>query len=136
MAEDLLVRSTTHVVVDAGLRDAFHQIERGGRTAQAFEVWRDDYLDQVAVAWVLACVFVRFMEDNHLIDECWLAGEGDAAAWPRIRTNFSSGNTRTTPTGSISSTSSRKSARFPPPRICSPRGRRRSGRWLPAAMRQ
>ena len=21
------------------------------------------------------CVFVRFMEDNHLIDECWLAGE-------------------------------------------------------------
>ena len=44
---------------------------------QAFEVWREDYLDQVAVAWVLACVFVRFMEDNHLIDECWLAGEGD-----------------------------------------------------------
>jgi hypothetical protein len=29
------------------------------------------------VAWVLACVFVRFMEDNHLIDECWLAGAGD-----------------------------------------------------------
>ena len=26
------------------------------------------------MAWVLACVFVRFMEDNHLIDECWLAG--------------------------------------------------------------
>ncbi len=63
--------------IDAGLRDAFHQIERGGRTAQAFEVWREDYLDQVAVAWVLACVFVRFMEDNHLIDECWLAGEGE-----------------------------------------------------------
>ena len=46
-------------------------------SAQAFEEWRDDYLDQVAVAWVLACVFVRFMEDNDLIDECWLAGEGD-----------------------------------------------------------
>jgi hypothetical protein len=29
------------------------------------------------VAWVLACVFLRFMEDNDLIDECWLAGEGD-----------------------------------------------------------
>ena len=63
--------------IDAGLREAFHQIEKGGRTAQAFEVWREDYLDQVAVAWVLACVFVRFMEDNHLIDECWLAGEGE-----------------------------------------------------------
>ncbi len=77
LAEDLLVRSTSDATIDAGLRDAFHQIERGGRTAQAFEVWRDDYLDQVAVAWVLACVFVRFMEDNGLIDECWLAGEGE-----------------------------------------------------------
>ncbi len=77
LAEDLLARSTSDAKIDAGLREAFHQIEKGGRTAQAFEVWREDYLDQVAVAWVLACVFVRFMEDNHLIDECWLAGEGD-----------------------------------------------------------
>lgn len=76
VAEDLLDRSTENSEIDAGLRKAFSQIEKGGRTAQAFEVWRDDFLDQVAVAWVLACVFVRFMEDNHLIDECWLAGEG------------------------------------------------------------
>src|ERR1700724_682430 len=75
LAEDLLARSTSDANIDVGLREAFHQIEPGGRTAQAFEVWREDYLDQVAVAWVLACVFVRFMEDNHLIDECWLAGE-------------------------------------------------------------
>lgn len=77
LAEDLLARSTETADIDAGLRQAFQQIEKGGRTAQAFEVWRTDYLDQVAVAWVLACVFVRFMEDNHLIDECWLAGEGE-----------------------------------------------------------
>jgi hypothetical protein len=75
-AEDLLARSIADSAIDAGLRDAFQKIEEGGRTAQAFETWRDDYLDQVAVAWVLACVFVRFMEDNELIDECWLAGEG------------------------------------------------------------
>jgi hypothetical protein len=74
--EDLLARSTGDNQIDAGLRQAFQQIEKGGRTAQAFEVWREDYLDQVAVAWVLACVFVRFLEDNHLIDQCWLAGEG------------------------------------------------------------
>lgn len=77
LADDLLVRSTESAEIDAGLREAYGQIEKGGRTAQAFEVWRDDYLDQVAVAWVLACVFVRFMEDNQLIDECWLAGEGE-----------------------------------------------------------
>jgi hypothetical protein len=73
--EDLLARAQQDDKIDAGLREAFGQVEKGGRTAQAFEVWREDYLDQVAVAWVLACVFVRFMEDNHLIDECWLAGE-------------------------------------------------------------
>jgi hypothetical protein len=77
LAEDLLARSTENAEIDAGLRQAFQQIEKGGRTAQAFEVWREDYLDQVAVGWVLACVFVRFMEDNHLIDECLLAGEKD-----------------------------------------------------------
>src|SRR3984885_6719885 len=77
LAEDLLARAAENADIDAGRREAFQQIERGGRTAQAFEVWREDYLDQVAVAWVLACVFVRFMEDNHLIDECWLAGVGD-----------------------------------------------------------
>ena len=77
LSEDLLARSTATAEIDAGLREAYTQIEKGGRTADAFEVWREDYLDQVAVAWVLGCVFVRFMEDNHLIDECWLAGEGD-----------------------------------------------------------
>jgi|694.fasta_scaffold79988_2 hypothetical protein len=82
LSEDLLARSTAKndpysAKVDSGLREAYAQIEKGGRTADAFEVWREDYLDQVAVAWVLACVFVRFMEDNQLIDECWLAGEGE-----------------------------------------------------------
>jgi hypothetical protein len=75
LVQDLLVRSAGDAKIDDGLREAFHQIEKGGRTAQAFEVWREDYLDQVAVAWVLACVFVRFLEDNQLIDECWLASE-------------------------------------------------------------
>ncbi len=76
LTEDFLARCTSDATINAGLKEAFEQIEKGGRTAQAYEVWREDYLDQVAVAWVLACVFVRFMEDNHLIDECWLAGEG------------------------------------------------------------
>jgi hypothetical protein len=76
LTEDFLARCIGGATINAGLKEAFEQIEKGGRTAQAYEVWREDYLDQVAVAWVLACVFVRFMEDNHLIDECWLAGEG------------------------------------------------------------
>jgi hypothetical protein len=77
LSEDLLARVNTNPEINAGLNDAFKQIKKGGRTGQAYEVWLEDYLDQVAVAWVLACVFIRFMEDNELIGECWLAGEGD-----------------------------------------------------------
>ena len=74
---DLLERSCEVSEVEAGLRAAHRAIAGGGRTAQAFEEWRDDYLEQVAVAWVLACVFVRYMEDNDLIAETYLAGTGD-----------------------------------------------------------
>ncbi|MFO0954691.1 MAG: BREX-2 system adenine-specific DNA-methyltransferase PglX [Isosphaeraceae bacterium] len=72
---DLLERIREHPEIDARVKaDAYTPVEAGGRTAQAYEVWRDDYLEQVAVAWVLACVFVRYMEDNDLIAETYLAG--------------------------------------------------------------
>ena len=72
---DLNDRLREHPEIDAKLRaDAYTPVEQGGRTAQAYEVWRDDYLEQVAVAWVLACVFVRYMEDNDLIVGTYLAG--------------------------------------------------------------
>jgi hypothetical protein len=71
----LLERLRENPELDAKLRaDAYTPIEKGGRTAQAYEVWREDYLEQVAVAWVLACVFVRYLEDNALIAETYLAG--------------------------------------------------------------
>ena len=44
------------------------------RTGRTFEDWLDDRLTQVAVGWILACVFVRFGEDNGLIDEARIAG--------------------------------------------------------------
>ncbi|HST50352.1 BREX-2 system adenine-specific DNA-methyltransferase PglX [Jatrophihabitans sp.] len=47
-----------------------------GRTAAAWESWRDERITQVAVAWVLATVFVRFCEDNDLVHGLWLAGTG------------------------------------------------------------
>lgn len=50
---------------------------QAGRTGEAFEVWRDGMLTQAAVAWLLGCVFVRFMEDNGLVDEALLSGPGE-----------------------------------------------------------
>ncbi|HXH13504.1 MAG TPA: hypothetical protein VNP04_27490, partial [Alphaproteobacteria bacterium] len=48
-----------------------------GRTAEAFEVWREGILTQAAAAWLLGCVFVRFMEDNGLVEEALLSGPGE-----------------------------------------------------------
>jgi hypothetical protein len=49
-----------------------------GRTADPFTTWLDLHLDQVASSWVLATVFVRFLEDNQLVSPPRLAGPGDA----------------------------------------------------------
>jgi hypothetical protein len=35
---------------------------------------------QAAVSWVLACVFVRWLEDHRLIEECSIAGDGERRA--------------------------------------------------------
>jgi hypothetical protein len=45
-----------------------------GRTAEALETWAEAQFTQSAVAWVLACVFVRFCEDNDLLDAPLIAG--------------------------------------------------------------
>jgi Domain of unknown function (DUF7008)/Eco57I restriction-modification methylase len=47
------------------------------RTAQNFEDWRSDFITQVAAAWVLSCVFARFLEDNGLVDPPKLSGPGE-----------------------------------------------------------
>jgi hypothetical protein len=49
-----------------------------GRTADPFTTWLDLHLDQVASSWVLATVFVRFLEDNQLVSPARLSGPGDA----------------------------------------------------------
>jgi hypothetical protein len=49
----------------------------GTRTGGTYETWRDEQVDQAAVGWLLGTVFVRFCEDNDLIDKPWIAGPGD-----------------------------------------------------------
>jgi hypothetical protein len=46
------------------------------RTAMSLEEWRDGEITQAAVAWILGCVFIRFLEDNGLIDEALISGPG------------------------------------------------------------
>ncbi|MEU3290225.1 BREX-2 system adenine-specific DNA-methyltransferase PglX [Streptomyces longwoodensis] len=58
--------------VDERYAIEYQQARELGRTAASRKAWLDEQLTQVAVAWVLATVFVRFCEDNRLIDEPYL----------------------------------------------------------------
>ncbi len=64
--------------VGARLRAEYDQARKLGRTAATWTAWLDERVTQVAVAWVLGTVFVRFCEDNRLIPEPYLTGpDGD-----------------------------------------------------------
>lgn len=75
---DLLERSESTEVpeVPAALHAEYEKAAKAERTAQNYEDWRTDTITQAAAAWVLSCVFVRFLEDNSLIDPPKIAGPG------------------------------------------------------------
>lgn len=45
-----------------------------GRTSEDVAIWAEAQFTQSAIAWVLACVFVRFCEDNAMLDAPLLVG--------------------------------------------------------------
>lgn len=66
---------------DVKLRAEYRAAVQAGRTEpNKYEAWLDGRVSQAAVAWVLGCVFVRFVEDNELIEWPFLAGPGDRLA--------------------------------------------------------
>ncbi|WP_103529450.1 BREX-2 system adenine-specific DNA-methyltransferase PglX [Streptomyces sp. SM12] len=58
--------------VGARLRGEYDQAKKLGRTAATWNSWLGERVTQVAVAWVLGTVFVRFSEDNRLIAEPYI----------------------------------------------------------------
>ncbi|MEU1228372.1 BREX-2 system adenine-specific DNA-methyltransferase PglX [Streptomyces sp. NPDC005828] len=60
----------------ARLKDEYDRARKLGRTAATWNTWLDERITQVAVAWVLGSVFVRFCEDNGLIPEPYLTAPG------------------------------------------------------------
>jgi hypothetical protein len=83
LEQDLLARCDTNADLDRPLRVEYEVAKKKGRTASTYLAWRDEELTQVAVAWVLACVFVRFLEDNELIETPYLAGPGSRLQWAK-----------------------------------------------------
>lgn len=69
---------------DAALAEQYASARKSGTTGITIGAWLSEQVTQAAVAWVLATVFVRFLEDNRLIDQAsgeitaWISGPDDA----------------------------------------------------------
>jgi hypothetical protein len=74
--DDLRARASSADVPDVGRRlaDEYARAQAARRTAATFEAWREGEITQLAVAWILSCVFARFLEDNFLVDAARIAG--------------------------------------------------------------
>ncbi|WP_328541203.1 BREX-2 system adenine-specific DNA-methyltransferase PglX [Streptomyces sp. NBC_00371] len=77
LEDDLRERSEAVAEYKAKLEAEYAHAREAKRTAATYGAWRDERITQVAAAWVLACVFVRFCEDNRLIAVPFLAGPGE-----------------------------------------------------------
>ena len=87
LEDDLRRRSAEVPEFDETLRLEWEDARQSNRTAATYESWLDDRVTQSAVAWILATVFVRFCEDNGLIDLPVIAGPGDRLAIAGERQN-------------------------------------------------
>ncbi|WP_295584573.1 BREX-2 system adenine-specific DNA-methyltransferase PglX [uncultured Lamprocystis sp.] len=74
LESDLRGRFATHADYRERLTADWQAARDAGRTAEAVETWSEAQFTQSAVAWILACVFVRFCEDNALLDAPLIAG--------------------------------------------------------------
>lgn len=74
--DDLLKRADASAALTAALKARHAEDKRQERTADGFPQWRRHFVDQVAAAWLLSCVFVRTLEDRQLVDRPRLAGPG------------------------------------------------------------
>ncbi|MFE2487229.1 BREX-2 system adenine-specific DNA-methyltransferase PglX [Streptomyces mirabilis] len=77
LEDDLRARSESEDEYRVRLESEYRRAREAQRTAATYGAWRDERVTQAAVAWVLACVFVRFCEDHGLIEAPFIAGPGE-----------------------------------------------------------
>ena len=78
LENDLRQQAETLPELKQRLQAEYKAASDAGRTADTYGTWRDHQVTQSAVAWVLACTFVRFAEDTGLLPTPRLSGPGDA----------------------------------------------------------
>ncbi|MFJ9650979.1 BREX-2 system adenine-specific DNA-methyltransferase PglX [Streptomyces microflavus] len=80
LQEDLRERTESEQEYATALHAEYDRALLSERTASPYGTWRDERVVQIAAAWILACVFVRFSEDNGLVPDAWLSGPGERLA--------------------------------------------------------
>ena len=91
LEDDLRQRIAGLAELKASLQAEWQTALDANRTAETFETWADQVITQAGVHWLLSCVFLRFIEDNRLVDRPWLSGTpaggpfGDRLALARDR---------------------------------------------------
>lgn len=76
LEEDLLARAKASPALGAALTARHAEEKKNDRTADAYPVWLRRFVEQVAAAWILSCVFVRTLEDRGLLEHARIAGPG------------------------------------------------------------
>jgi len=74
LESDLLQRIEEVPALKASLQTEWQAARDANRSAETFETWVDQVITQAGVHWLLSCVFMRFIEDNELVDRPWLGG--------------------------------------------------------------
>ncbi|WP_214403726.1 BREX-2 system adenine-specific DNA-methyltransferase PglX [Pseudonocardia lacus] len=80
LEKDLLARAKDVPEFAERLKTEYDAARDAERTAAGFTEWREGRITQAAAAWVLSTVFVRYCEDNGLIEWPFLAGPDDRLA--------------------------------------------------------
>lgn len=78
LEDDLRERINSLPDLKASLSAEWQAARDANRTAETFESWSDQVITQAGVHWLLSCVFLRFIEDNTLVDRPWIGGTPDS----------------------------------------------------------
>lgn len=82
---DLLQRIEETPDLKASLQAEWQAARDADRCAETFETWADQVITQAGVHWLLSCVFLRFIEDNQLVDRPWLGGTPESGRLALVR---------------------------------------------------
>jgi hypothetical protein len=72
LEKDIRERLDESPELDGQLKAEWEAARAANRTAGAYLDWREENITQSAVHWILACVFLRFLEDNDFLARAYL----------------------------------------------------------------